>query len=68
MSTAVELDSKDPQNPECGLRWLAGLAMQAIIQKQPTVPDSNSEREEIALWAYRMAEEMVATEKRLHLD
>jgi hypothetical protein len=42
--------------------------MQSIIEKQASVPDSESEREEIALWSYRMAQAMVATEKMLHLD
>ena len=31
------------------IKWFAGLAMQAIIAKQSTVPDTESEREEIAL-------------------
>ena len=60
--------SNETQPPDCDLRWFAGLAMQAIIAKQETVPDTKAEREEIALWAYRMAEEMVATENRLHLE
>ena len=50
------------------LKWFAGQAMQAIIAKHPTVPDSESEREEIALWSYRMAEAMVAAEKRLGIS
>lgn len=48
------------------VKWFAGLAMQAIIQKLETAPDSESEREEIALWAWRMGQAMVATEKRIH--
>lgn len=50
------------------IKWFAGLAMQAIIEKQKTVPDTESEREEIALWAWRMGQAMVATEKRIHPD
>lgn len=58
--------SKDvPSIDASDVRWFAGLAMQAIIAKQPTVPDTPSEREEIALWAYRMGQAMVATEERL---
>jgi hypothetical protein len=45
--------------------WYAGLAMQAMIAKQG-IPDSPTEREEIALWAHRMAEAMVTTAGRLH--
>lgn len=48
------------------VKWFAGLAMQAIIDKQKTLPDTESEREEIALWAWRMGQAMVATEKRIH--
>ena len=47
------------------LRWFAGMAMQAIIGKIG-VPTSESLREEIALWSYRMAEDMVKTDERLH--
>ena len=49
------------------IRWFAGLAMQAIIAKQSSVPDSEVEREEIALWSYRMGQAMLATEARLNL-
>lgn len=48
------------------VKWFAGLAMQAIIEKQKTVPDTVAEREEIALWAWRMGQAMVATEQRIH--
>jgi hypothetical protein len=59
--------SKDAQSPGASdTKWFAGLAMQAIINKQPTLPDTESEREEIALWAWRMGQAMVATEKRIH--
>lgn len=47
------------------VKWFAGLAMQAIIGKLDTVPDTESEREEVALWAWRMGQAMVATEKRV---
>ncbi len=50
------------------VKWFAGLAMQAIIGKLETAPDSDSEREEIALWAWRMGQAMVATEKRIHVE
>ena len=50
------------------VKWFAGLAMQAIIDKQKTVPDTVAEREEIALWAWRMGQAMVATEKRIHAE
>ena len=60
--------NEDKSSPPWDLHWFAGLAMQAIIEKQSAVPDTQTEREEIALWAYRMAQEMIATEKRLHVD
>jgi hypothetical protein len=47
------------------VKWFAGMAMQAIIGKQG-VPRNDAEREEVALWAFRMAQAMVATDKRLH--
>ncbi len=50
------------------VKWFAGLAMQAIIGKLKNVPDSDSLREEVALWSWRMAQEMVATEKRIHAE
>ena len=46
-------------------QWLAGLAMQSLILRMGGIPDTDSEREEIALWAYRMAEAMQKTEARL---
>ena len=68
MKNSAVAASVDKQPPTSDLRWFAGLAMHAIIQKQPTVPDEVAEREEIALWAYRMAQEMVATEDRLRIN
>lgn len=48
------------------VKWFAGLAMQAMIS-QHGIPESDSVREEIALWAFRMGQAMVLTEKRLHI-
>lgn len=54
--------------PQVGdLKWYAGLAMQAIIAKHASVPTTESEREEISLWAWRMGQAMLATEKRIHI-
>ncbi len=47
------------------VKWFAGLAMQAIVMKQG-VPESESARDEIALWSYRMAQAMVVADRRLH--
>ena len=47
------------------VKWFAGLAMQAIIAQQG-VPDSESAREEIALWAFRMGQAMAVVDKQLH--
>ena len=47
-------------------RELAGLAMQALISRQG-IPETESAREEYALWSYRMAQAMLAVEKRLHI-
>lgn len=47
------------------VKWFAGLAMQAIIARHG-IPSSDSTREEIALWSYRMGQEMAKTEQRLH--
>jgi len=47
------------------VKWFAGLAMQAIIM-QHGIPESQSAREEISLWAFRMGQAMVATEQNLH--
>ena len=49
------------------LQWLAGLAMQALIVRAAGVPDTPQEREEIALWSYRMAQAMQTTEQQLQL-
>ena len=47
------------------VKWFAGLAMQAILEKQG-VPDSESAREEIALWSFRMGQAMVKVDHQLH--
>ena len=47
------------------MRWFAGMAMQAIINKVG-VPTSEAMREEIALWSFRMAEDMLKADARLH--
>ena len=49
------------------VKWFAGLAMQAIIDKHG-VPETKSSRDEFALWAYRMAQAMVRAEQTLHAD
>ena len=49
------------------VQWLAGLAMHALIGRAQGVPDSPEEREEIALWSYRMAQAMTKIESRLHI-
>lgn len=48
------------------IRHFAGLAMQAMIAHDG-VAESESAREEYALWSYRMAQAMLATEKRLNI-
>jgi hypothetical protein len=47
------------------VQWFAGLAMQAIIARQG-VPSSESIRDEVALWAFRMGQAMVAVDRRLN--
>lgn len=69
MSSPMFPVPKDAQaNGASDSKWFAGLAMQAIIQKQNHLPDSPTQREEIALWAWRMGQAMVATEARIHAD
>lgn len=50
------------------VQWLAGLAMQSLILRLDSMPDSVAEREEIALWSYRMAQAMQKTEEMLGID
>jgi len=47
------------------VKWFAGLAMQAIVAKQG-IPESESARDEMALWAFRMAQAMVNADQNLH--
>ena len=47
------------------VKWFAGIAMHAMITQQG-IPQSESAREEVALWAFRMGQAMAVTEKRLH--
>jgi hypothetical protein len=47
------------------LKWYSGLALQAMIAKQG-IPETESAREEVALWAHRMGEAMVRTAHRLN--
>lgn len=46
------------------VKWFAGLAMQAMIAKQG-IPSTESARDEIALWSFRMGQAMAATDHRL---
>lgn len=64
-ATMYPMPAEMMPNSVTDVKWYAGLAMQAIIARQG-VPDSNAAREEIALWAFRMAQAMVATDHRLH--
>ena len=50
------------------VKWFAGLAMQAIIAKQSTLPDTETQREEIALWAFRMGQAMEKTAKQIRIE
>lgn len=66
MSTPMFPVPKDADSAGANdVKWFAGLAMQAIIS-QHGVPESNSVREEIALWSYRMGQAMVEADLRLH--
>ena len=51
-------------DPASAVKWFAGLAMQSMITKQG-IPESQSAREEIALWAFRMGQAMAAVSKQL---
>ena len=69
MSTPMFPVPKEAQSTGAtDIKWFAGLAMQSIIEMQDRVPNTEAEREEIALWAWRMGQAMVATEKRIHPD
>jgi hypothetical protein len=58
----VPRDAESPGSTD--VKWFAGLAMQAIIAHQG-IPDSQPLREEIALWAFRMAQAMVTADRQL---
>lgn len=62
MSLTPKLDTRDLTL----IRQFAGQAMQALIAHNG-LNESETAREEYALWAYRMAQEMLSTEKRLGL-
>ena len=47
------------------VKWFAGLAMQAIIGVHG-IPETESAREEVALWSFRMGQAMAAADRRLH--
>lgn len=47
------------------VKWFAGLAMQSMLAKHG-IPESESARDEIALWSFRMAQAMVAADHSLH--
>jgi hypothetical protein len=67
------MSEKPPHAPEVttthdlhAIRQFAGQAMQALVSHNG-IPESESPREEYALWSYRMAQAMLAMEKRLHI-
>lgn len=64
MSNSAVNNEAKPAGPE-NLPWFAGMAMQAMIAKNG-IPESQSAREEIALWSFRMGEAMIAMDHRLH--
>ena len=67
MATVNPVTSESPQlegHNVSEVKWFAGMAMQAFIAKQG-IPESQSAREEIALWAFRMAQSMVTTGNQL---
>ena len=53
-------------NDLAATRHFAGLAMQALIAHKG-LSETEAAREEYALWSYRMAQAMIAMEKRLHI-
>ncbi len=64
---ALGTTSQTPSDSHVAIRHFAGLAMQALIAHDGLI-ESKSAREEYALWSYRMAQEMLATEKRLRIE
>lgn len=64
-SNPITADFGHPETTNISeVKWFAGMAMQAFIAKQG-IPESQSAREEIALWAFRMGQSMVATGNQL---
>jgi len=49
------------------VKWFAGIAMHAMITKLG-IPESESSREEIALWAFRMGQAMAKADRELHVS
>jgi hypothetical protein len=64
-TTEAPIESRCHALPVDDLKWYSGLALQAMIAKQG-IPESDSAREEVALWAHRMGEAMVRTVHRLN--
>ncbi len=52
-------------NGATDVKWFAGMAMQAMIMKHG-IPETDSARDEIALWAFRMGQAMCAADHNLH--
>ena len=67
MSTMFPVPSDATSQGTSHVQWLAGMAMQSLILRLDGVPDTQSEREEVALWAYRMAQAMKKMESRIKL-
>ena len=69
MSSPMFPVPQDAQNAGASdSKWFAGLAMQAIIVNLQAVPQTESQREEISLWAWRMGQDMAAAQQRLNAD
>ena len=57
---------RDAESPGASdVKWFAGLAMQSMIATQG-IPKSEAARDELALWAFRMAQAMTNTDRHLH--
>ena len=63
MASGENLNSYEER---AAMRQMAGQAMQALVSRQG-IPETESGREEFALWSYRMAQAMFSTEKQLHI-
>ena len=64
------MDHAEKHGPhgESEIVWFAGMAMQSIVAKLETVPDTPAEREEVALWSFRLAQAMVEMKQKLHVE